>query len=106
MVVHILHAFERGLKKSQVRTLDTDVIVILVGALFELMMIQAFSDIWIAFGIGKDFRFYSINGLCATLGESRLCALPLFHALTGCDTTSAFKGKGKKLAWQAWKAYV
>ena len=38
VVVHILHALERRLKKSQVRTLDTDVIVILVGSLFELMI--------------------------------------------------------------------
>jgi len=32
-------------------------------------------------------------------------SLPVFHALTGCDTTSALRGKGKKLAWQAWQAY-
>ena len=68
-------------------------------------MAQPFADIWIAFGTGKDFRFYSINGLCATLGESRSRALPVFHALTGCDTTSAFRGKGKKSAWQAWQTY-
>ena len=29
----------------------------------------------------------------------------MFYALTGCDTTSVFSGKGKKLAWQAWQAY-
>lgn len=90
----------------QVPTVDTDV-VILVGAFFELVMAQPFADIWIAFGIGKDFRFYSINEVCATLGEPRSRALPVctvFHALTGCDTTSAFRGKGKKSAWQAWQA--
>jgi len=32
-------------------------------------------------------------------------SLPVFHALTGCDTISAFRGKDKKLAWQAWQAY-
>ena len=25
--------------------------------------------------------------------------------MTGCDTVSAFKGKGKRSAWQAWQAY-
>ncbi len=29
----------------------------------------------------------------------------MFHALTGCDTTSAFRGKVKKSSWQAWQAY-
>ena len=31
--------------------------------------------------------------------------MPVFHAMTGCDTVSAFKGKGKISAWQAWQAY-
>ena len=25
-----------------------------------------------------------------------------FHAFTGCDVVSAFRGKGKKSAWQTW----
>lgn len=25
-----------------------------------------------------------------------------FHAFTGCDVVAAFKGKGKKTAWQIW----
>ena len=63
-------------------------------------------DIWVAFGKGKKFKFYSINHICASLGEQKSQALPVFHALTGCDITSAFKGKGKKSAWQAWKMYT
>lgn len=30
--------------------------------------------------------------------------LPAFHALTGCDTTSSFFGKGKKTAWAVWQS--
>ena len=29
----------------------------------------------------------------------------MFHALTGCDTVSSFRGRGKKTAWSAWMAY-
>ena len=105
LVVHILHALEQGVKRIEVRTVDTDVIVILVGAFVALTRAQRLADIWIAFGMGKDYRFYSINAIFTTLGDSRSRALPVFHALTGCDTTSAFRGKGRKLAWQAWQAY-
>ena len=42
---------------------------------------------------------------CTSLGESRARAVPVAHALTACNTTTAFRGKGKKSAWQAWKAY-
>ena len=38
--------------------------------------------------------------LCSTR-PSKSLALPLFHALTGCDTTH-FLGYGKKTVWQAW----
>ena len=38
------------------------------------------------------------------IGPQKSLALPLFHALTGCDTTSAFLGHGKKSAWAAWEA--
>jgi len=36
---------------------------------------------------------------------SRYIALLNFDTLTGCDHTSAFRGKGKNSAWPAWQAY-
>ena len=104
MVVHVQHALQQGLQTIEIRTVDTDVIVILAGVFYELRKIQPQTDIRIAFGVGKNYRFISINAICSTLGEMRSQALPVFHALTGCDTTSALKGKGKKSAWQAWQA--
>ena len=29
----------------------------------------------------------------------------MFHAITGCDTVSSFRGKGKRTAWSAWSSY-
>ena len=105
VVVHILHTLEHGIKTIVVHTVDGNVIVILTGVFFELIANNLLADIWVAFGTGKNFRLYSINAICTYLGKERTPALPIFHALTGCDTTSAFRGKGKKSAWQAWQAY-
>ncbi len=33
----------------------------------------------------------------------QVTSLPLFHAFTGCDTTSQLLGCGKKTAWAAWE---
>ncbi len=77
---------------------------ILVGAYFNLTLTEAQVDIWVAFGMGRNFRFYSITAICSSLGEAKSRALPVFHAVTGCDTVSAFKGKSKKSTWQAWLA--
>ena len=39
------------------------------------------------------------------LGLEKSTALPVFHSFTGCDTT-AFFGKGKRSAWEAWKSFT
>lgn len=39
------------------------------------------------------------------LKPDRCLALPFFHAFTGCDTVSAFAGRGKKTAWEIWLAF-
>ena len=96
IMVHIRHALEHGAETVLVRTVDTDVVVILVGLFFDLVTIQPSCDFWIAFGMGKNYRLYHINSICESLGEPRSRALPVFHAFSGCDTTSAFNGKGKK----------
>ena len=57
-------------------------------------------------GTGKNFTHIHINEICNALGEHQSIALPVFHSFTGCDTTCAFFGKGKKSAWEAWKSYL
>ena len=105
IVVHVLHALKQGEQTICVRTVDTDVVVILAGTFHDLVATQPLADIWVAFGMGKNCRFYQINAICESLGEPQSRALPVFHAFSGCDTTSAFNGKGKKLVWQAWQAF-
>ena len=31
--------------------------------------------------------------------------MPIFHALTGCNTVSFFTGRGKKTAWDIWGVF-
>ncbi len=45
------------MKTVKVRTVDTDVVVILAGAFHELLVTQPLADIWIAFGRSKNYRF-------------------------------------------------
>ena len=101
----MVHALEQGAKTILVRTVDTDVVVILAGTFHNLIVTQPLIDIWVAFGMGKNYRFYHINAICASLGDQQSRALPVFHAFSGCDTTSAFRGKSKKSVWRAWQAY-
>ena len=103
IVVHVRHALERGAESVLVRTVDTDVVVILVGEIHDLLAYNQLSKLWVAFGMGRHFSVININGICSSLGESQSGALPVFHAFTGCDCTSQFCGVGKKSAWGVWE---
>ena len=101
IVVHIMHALENAAKSFQIRTVDTDVVAILVDKFHNFIAIQPLVNIWVAFGTGKHFCFYHINSICEKLGEPMSRSLPEFHAFSGCNTTSSFLGVGKRSAWQS-----
>ena len=61
-------------------------------------------EIWLAFGKGMNFRYLAAHEMASCLGPERSLALPMFHAMTGCDTVSSFVGHGKKTAWTIWKS--
>ena len=52
----------------------------------------------LATGRGNKRRFIDINGISQKYGENTCEALPGFHASTGCESVSAFSGKGKQSA--------
>ena len=71
IVFHVRHALERGAESVLVRTVDTDVVVILVGKLHDLLAYNQLSKVWVAFGMGCHFSVININGVCSSLGESK-----------------------------------
>ena len=60
--------------------------------------------LWMTSGKGKALRWIQIHDIVRSLSP-RSEALPFFHTFTGCDTVSAFVGKGEKTAWQAWNVF-
>ena len=50
-------------------------------------------------------RDIPVHAVAASLGPAKALALPIFHALTGCDTVSFFRGRGKKTAWDVWSVF-
>ena len=101
LVLHCLHASNNGCKKVAIRTVDTDVVVLAI-AFFDSLRLD---ELWIHFGTGKNVRYIPIHDIAKELGFDKCRALPVFHAITGCDTTSAFSHKGKRSAWEAWNVY-
>ena len=62
-------------------------------------------DIWIGSGTGKRFQYIPAHDNAKQMGYSKAEALSVFHAITGCDQTSAFANKGKNTAWDSWTVF-
>ena len=102
MLLHVAHAVRNAHRKMMIQTVDTDVVVLAVAAAQGL---KVGGELWLAFGTGKSFRYLSAHEISATLGPEMARALPVFHALTGCDTVSSFARHGKKTAWAVWTVF-
>ena len=105
LMIHLQDALLNNCTNCLVRTVDTDVVVILIGKFHNLIALCQNVSIWVAFGTGKNFTYHYINSIYEDLGKDKSLALPVFHSFTGCDTTSAFFGRGKKSAWEAWNCF-
>ena len=42
------------------------------------------TELWVAFGAGKSFRYLAAHEMAKALGSDRCTALPMLHAFTGC----------------------
>lgn len=99
--VHLRDMKIVGHRKVLIRTVDTDIVVIALSMFQQLDL----EELWIEFGFGKTKRWIPVHLLSISLGKEKCEALPLWFALTGCDTVSSFCGRGKKICWNVWTIY-
>ena len=100
LFLHVQDCSRSG-SRVMIRSADTDVIVLAV-ANFRRLPVQ---EIWIAFGVGKHFRYLPAHKIALQLGPQSSEALPMFHVFSGCDSVSFFAGKGKNKCWETWKSF-
>ncbi len=90
IVLHVIAALEKS-SSILIRTGDTDVLIIIFSQFSRFYSMNPALDIWMAFGSGKNQRMLHINRLHEIIGQARCHALPIFHAVSGCDTTNGLK---------------
>ena len=83
-MLHVADMARNRLKKVGLSTNDTAVLVINVAFFHK---VQAF---WLAFGTGRNFRYIPVHTIARHLGQEKCKAILGFHALTVCDSVSAF----------------
>lgn len=104
LFVHIKDAVLEGYTTVAIKANDTDVVVIAVSV-FSSLKELGLLKLWVAYGQGTNARWIPIDNIVSAMGPMKSRALLFFHAFTGCDNISAFRGKGKKWAWQTWNVF-
>ncbi|KAJ8889237.1 hypothetical protein PR048_008735 [Dryococelus australis] len=77
-------------RESIVVATDTDILIMLLARSHEGTSIHSLSP---------GSNIYSVGDIQRQMDAKKICLL-FVHAVTGCDTTSAVFGKGKKKAWK------
>ena len=77
---------------------------ILCSTVYILSSLQelGLQKLWIVFGQGAHLKWIPIHEIVPVIGPEKTSGILFFHAFTGCDVVSSFRGKGKKSAWQTW----
>jgi len=65
MLLHVTHAAQHGHHQILISTVDTDVVIL---AVFTITYLPAGCELWLAFGIGKSFRYMTANQIAVSLG--------------------------------------
>ena len=102
--VHAKDATTDGSKSIIIKDNDTDVPVIAISVLPPLQEL-GLEKMWIAFGQGAKMRWIPVHEVVSAIWLEKTRGIPYFHAFTGCDVVSAFRGKVKKSAWQTWNVF-
>ena len=76
---------------------DTDVFIL---CLYHLKSMHKCEEFWFHTGTKDTARYIPIHSLFQMWGPQICQSLPAFHALTGCDSTSAIFGVGKRTAFK------
>ena len=103
LVRHMIQCVRSGMKKVVVRTVDTDVLILLLA--YRHIAGNFESNVNSCFGVGANSCFYDINKIASQLGEKTCLAFPFFHAFTGCDTVSSLFNHGKCKLWDKWREF-
>ena len=85
ILLHLEDAVKQGYNKVSIRTVDTDVVVLAVASAQRLNI----TELWIAFGAGKNFRYLPAHEMADALVVLLCqCFMPSL-VLTGCHVLEA-----------------
>ena len=75
LFLHASDAVRKGYKKLSVRTVDTDVVILVISTFSEINP----DELWLSFGTGSNFRYISMKLLLKCILEFVLLSQCFMH---------------------------
>ena len=98
MLVHAVDSANHGAREINIHSPDTDVFILSLRRYLELC-----EDTNFVTGTGQRRRVIKLKPIVRMLGGAGIASLSALHAMSGCDTTGRFAGKGKTTWWKAFQ---
>ena len=76
VLLHAAHAVRMGCNTILIRAVDTDVVVLAVAYAGKM----GIGELWVAFGVGKNFRYIAAHRIATHLGPD-VCAAAVYGTL-------------------------
>ena len=87
-----------------IRNFDYDVLVLSLSPVERLIQADE-KIIFVVFLKRSNTEGFDLIKILDTFGADTCQALLLFHAFSGCNTSSNFYGRGKSTFWDAWMSF-
>ena len=105
LFVHLKHAIQNDfISSASIHANDSDIIILAI-ALYNELSEMGLNQLWVSYGRGRGLVWFPIHRYANYLGISKSKSLLFFHSISGCDTVSAFKSKGKRSFFQTWQVF-
>ncbi len=80
MFVHVRYAVLCGHTSIMLRTVDTDVVILVISIVQDLNI-----QLWIGFDEGDKYLILAIHDIVQSLGMDKCKSMTFFHDFAGCE---------------------
>ena len=95
LLLYAKHA-TKDVERVAIQSPDSDVLVLSVSHCEEI----GCGELWFRTGFKHRIRYIPVHKIAARLGTQLRKAIPAFHTLKGCDSTSSLSGTENRNAWK------
>ena len=86
VLLHIKDTINYGHQLIHLKTVDSDIVLILLGFKSKLFKFNAYIKVWVKFNSGMNEKLINMNTTFTELGGKIALGIMFYHCFSGCDS--------------------